>query len=158
MMSIIFKSASAKPLFGGLALFVLLTACTPTADTTSEIDSSPGIILKPGTTDPKLAGAWKTPDGKSKMDLRADGTLELVNEAPARGGGGTTTQMGKWSVESTNLQLDVPGTPMVYGYTLKEDGTLLLKHRRVKEPLTYVRDSQNKSEDSSKTASPKDTK
>ena len=115
-----------RPYFVVAALCVatasLLQSCQPAEEEDSG-PSKPKAVTFEGKVEPKLVGSWLSADGKAGLDLRSDGSAEILASSDSPSGPVKNHLKGSWLTDGDNLLLKYsvayqPATTIAYPYQL----------------------------------------
>lgn len=127
--------------FGLIVASVLVGCKNPDDDVEPPV--LPKTVAFEGQVDAKYAGAWKSADGGSALDLAKDGTAALDATTNSSKGPSKSHLKGKWLAKDGNLvfsYLDASGNPTTLQYGAKLSGnTLVLQQPGGKLKTTYTR-------------------
>ena len=117
------------PYLFGIAL-LMLAGCGGPEETVPPAVQASGVPFE-GKVDPKIAGTWKSEDGRSTLVLNKDGSSTNQNKIPSPGGMKESSSKGEWLAHEDTLLLKEPGKDAIrYFVTVVDPQTLEL--RRVK--------------------------
>jgi hypothetical protein len=109
---------------------LLLAGCGGPEETVPPAAQAEGVPFE-GKVDPKIAGTWKSEDGRSTLVLNRDGSSANQNKIPSPGGMKESSSKGEWLAHEDTLLLREQGKDAVrYFVTVVDPKTLEL--RRVK--------------------------
>lgn len=113
----------------GVALLIL-AGCSGPEETVPPAAQAASVPFE-GKVDPKIAGTWKSTDGRSTLVLNGDGTTANHAKVPSPGGVQEVESKGAWLAHEDTLLLKDQGKDAVrYYVTVVDPKTLEL--RRVK--------------------------
>jgi len=125
----------------GVTLLVMAAGCKPAPSETDDTPPKPAAVAFEGTVDPKFVGTWKTAKETSCLDLRKDGSAQILSAHPSPRGIVKSTLEGSWLVSGGDLLLryTVPHqteTIVKYPATLSGNKMILVQGSKSKESYT----------------------
>ena len=125
-----------------LPVLLLLAGCS-----TEEPPAAPSGPKFEGKIDASLVGEWSTPDGKSKMSLKADGTSRFATHVETGHGPATDEATdGRWLFSDGRLMIQNAGkdgapAPPAMALTIKrpQPDRLEVQRKSPPQPIVYLR-------------------